>query len=579
METVKSAISNANVELLEELLINGSSKERAKVLDLTLIDGNKEIVELVLLRGVSQSSKDNALLIAIKSENLELVKVLLNYAASVINNDHSEEPPIFAAVKTANIDLVKLLCERGANVNVKIGKGRTVLAHACLYSNLKIVAILIDHGADLTCRDRFGLNPIQLTFRSGHNDKINFLLKLMESEIISAEDVNKLYLLHYAVQSRTVEEKTIDKLLQLGANVKAFRGNRNVLDCAIETGNLKIIEYLLTKGADAFSGNELLTAVCTGNLKTVKLLLQHGHDVHRGDDYSLAIAVKKGNLEMVKLLFQHGADINREIHRVSISFAVECAVAKGKVKIVKLIVDKGFSVGTTLFYAIKSSSDKKVLKLLLKEGLDPNYSIDSVPALCYAADGIYGNLEAVKLLLGHGADVNKLSDGFSSLVNANNAFYSDEMSRFLVRHIVLMVSQGLFVREELLNAVADGNEKLLEFKNKCFGEIAFLKNKKFVGSTLTYHNFLITKDVHKLATLVGNENISSVAKSVELKRKIIPIYWDLFADNFDRATSKQKDFHLIRRFFNYITPQLPFTVVSKLFHYFNREDVDILRKL
>lgn len=119
--------------------------------------GNKDIVEELLKKEVELNSIDNerktALLISIKNKNYDITKLLIEAGANVEIIDIDENTALHLAVKNGDKELVELLINKGANVNrIDLNKDTPLLLTAKLKKG-DIMDILIKNGADVTRRD------------------------------------------------------------------------------------------------------------------------------------------------------------------------------------------------------------------------------------------------------------------------------------------------------------------------------------------------------------------------------------------------------------------------------------------
>lgn len=207
-------------------------------------------------------------------------------------------------------------------------------------------------------------------------------------------------------------------------NSEIFDSRKSVLHCAIEKGNIDLIEMLLTNGAVVNIKNylgftPLHVASSYSNLKIrfemVALLLKHGADMHainkegvsplalaidysiRTDDIDLIKIflenkdkfvggnykncifwkiVKSGNLKLVKLILEYCVDVNiRYVGNNTILHLLSLKTDGSKkiLDIVELLVNRGVSTDvqnffgkTPLHYAI-SSRKKEFVKIFLNE--------------------------------------------------------------------------------------------------------------------------------------------------------------------------------------------------------------------
>jgi ankyrin repeat protein len=138
-----SAVKTGNLEKVREIIENNRLliKEASGMLLLceAIKTENVEIIRLLLAFGVEVNDEDKILYdneiplsIACYSGNLEIVQLVLDYGAII--NTCREDPeylnPLMCAVINSDLNLVKLLVERGADVNVLRAGGSSALSIA-----------------------------------------------------------------------------------------------------------------------------------------------------------------------------------------------------------------------------------------------------------------------------------------------------------------------------------------------------------------------------------------------------------------------------------------------------------------
>lgn len=175
--------------------------------------------------------------------------------------------------------------------------------------------------------------------------------------------------------------------------------------------NAATVERLLKLGADPNSRNDAnATALmwAATEMDKTKVLLSHGADVNaRSSDMRtpLMIAARKlGNSAVVKLLLDKGANPNPNPHPSAESSPLLDAASAGDPESVEMLIAKGAEVkpvGETAIFMAVTAACSKCLTLLTAKEIDKNdYS------LALADIAIAGDLNAVKTMLDHGADVN-----------------------------------------------------------------------------------------------------------------------------------------------------------------------------
>jgi ankyrin repeat protein len=99
---------------------------------------------LALLEGGARVNQDGwtALHYAAASSDLEVVQILLKHHAKVDALSPNESTPLMMAIRSANLNIVKLLVEYGANILIKNQVGMNALDFAIYYEQRDIQAYL-----------------------------------------------------------------------------------------------------------------------------------------------------------------------------------------------------------------------------------------------------------------------------------------------------------------------------------------------------------------------------------------------------------------------------------------------------
>jgi ankyrin repeat protein len=303
----------------------------------------------------------------------EVVETLLNCGLKLNAKDRCGETVLHSVSRgkqssQGGVRVAKLLLERGADVNTRRDDRQTPLHVASYFGNVEIVRLLLDHGADLdAATGNMGEKPLH---------------KVSYGKYRSQEDGVRVAQL----------------LFDRGADVNTRRNDRQTpLHLASYFGNVEIVRLLLDHGAnlDAATGNmgeKPLHKVSYGKyryqedgVRVAQLLFDRGAEVNtRGkDDWTpLHRASYYGNVEIVRLLLDHGADLDaatgnmgeKPLHQVSYG---KYRSQEDGVRVAQLLFDRGADVNT------RGKDDWTPLHLA----------------------SYYGNVEIVRLLLDHGADL------------------------------------------------------------------------------------------------------------------------------------------------------------------------------
>ncbi|KAJ7246198.1 ankyrin repeat-containing domain protein [Mycena rebaudengoi] len=276
------------------------------------------------------------------------------------------------------------------------------------------------------------ISPLLLCSEEGYIEGVR---RLLEKDV----DVNS--------QDRALEAashqghtEVVRLLLGSGADAKAVEGGK-ALQSACTNGHAEIVRLLLASGADANSpgtslGTPLQAASSHGNTDITRILLEAGADRNlEGGNYgsALAAAAMNGHIDPVRLLLANGADVNINAQdklygtRVQAGSGDQCPA-----RILGRRIAGRINERTHGHYAFTLDNGAYVDI--------PGVVGDS--ALRVAAEN--GHIEAVRLLLENGADVNPQTEGWqmgSALLAASRHGH--------MKIVQLLLDNGAGARAEL----------------------------------------------------------------------------------------------------------------------------------
>ena len=199
---------------------------------------------------------------------------------------------------------------------------------------------------------------------------------------------------------------------------------------SISSNRVKVVEFLISKGADPKAPDAMYAAVERGNLAICKLLLKHGKPAPEVAGRTLADAIKHDRLAILKYLLEQGLDANSPVIG-EIDTAVSplhYAVMSGKPDAATVLLDHGADidfmiqshgdpelfgyVGTPLHLSVSIERGLPIFRLLLERGAKPDLPTPNAgvtPLHMAAWAGPADGLEMVKELLARGADPNRRS--------------------------------------------------------------------------------------------------------------------------------------------------------------------------
>jgi ankyrin repeat protein len=118
-----------------------------------------------------------AFLLALRSENLDVARLLLDHNPDVHARDVRGYTPLHFAVRNGHLDICRILLERNAEVNSQNDDGSTAFLLALRSENLDVARLLLDHNPDVHARDVRGYTPLHFAVRNGHLDICRILLE------------------------------------------------------------------------------------------------------------------------------------------------------------------------------------------------------------------------------------------------------------------------------------------------------------------------------------------------------------------------------------------------------------------
>ncbi|KAH8826768.1 ankyrin repeat-containing domain protein [Flagelloscypha sp. PMI_526] len=389
---------------------------------------------------------------AVSAGNLATVQRLLSLATDI-----SSEPLLCLAAWNGHISICEVLLEHHGPLEYKDDNDMTPLLAASVQGYTTIVQLLLDQGADAEYRSATHGSCIEAACRTGRPELVAPFLEREKIDLnatLGARD-GPLHAAcsagHYAL-ARLLVKHGADVNLPVGLEKK----QPLFLACAAPEPNLDIIAFLLDKGADvqtASSPNSPLNEACfSGNIPLIELLLSRGakiNDKSRSQEFPLHIATVRGNLDLLRLLLRKGADPNEANGGdTALSLACRSEIALPNLEIVRCLLENGAKVlphataHTTAFERALQTGDTNLISLFLKQGA---FSEDLLRKSCTKGDlkmvrtvlenaiaipkslltnllitiaSPQENTVLVELLVRHGADVTAEHSGVTLLESA-----------------------------------------------------------------------------------------------------------------------------------------------------------------
>jgi len=341
---------------------------------------------------------------AVYNGDVAEVRRLLKAGADVAVANNYGATPMTLAAEVANTDMLKLLLEVGANADSPNPEGQTALMAVARTGNVAAAQLLLDHGATVDAKEKWG-GQTALMWASARRHPEMMRLLISKGADVNAASIDRDYQRHVTAEGRP---KSLDSG---GFTPLLYAARENCLAC---------VGVLLENKADIDlpdpdGVSPLLMAIMNANWDLAKQLIAAGADVNQWDIFGeaplltavdLRSRVDGGRasidptnatrgLQIVNLLLEHGADPNMQL-------LFKPANVRGG--------STTFTRGATALIRAATNGDLEAVKVLLAHGADATLYMADRQTPIHAA--IVGRatepqvVEMIKLLQQAGTDVN-----------------------------------------------------------------------------------------------------------------------------------------------------------------------------
>ncbi|XP_070602391.1 2-5A-dependent ribonuclease isoform X2 [Erythrolamprus reginae] len=273
---------------------------------------------------------------AVKKDNLELVRKLLEDGADINAKVEHGWTPLHSAVQRNSEEIVNFLLENRADPFAKKDNGATPFILAGVTGNVKLLKLFLDKGSDINECDINGFTAFMEAAWYGKEEALKFLYKNMADvnqrrEVDETKKAVKRGGATALMDAASHGHFDLVKILveEMGADVNICDnrdGNALIHALSEDKGRSKVREdsalYLLKNKIDASKRDidgktVLILAVERESLDIVKAILELDevdvNDADENNETALHVAVKKKNKSIVKLLCEKGARVDDDV--------------------------------------------------------------------------------------------------------------------------------------------------------------------------------------------------------------------------------------------------------------------------
>jgi len=410
---------------------------------------NKEVCQYLLKKGAALD-----LFTAIVLGMREEVAKMLKADAKLVNrtDEVRGEAPLFWAIAQGDLEMMQQLLRAHADVNAAAKDGNTPLHTACWHDNVPAIKLLIENGASVNTAGSEGDHPLHYAIRS---KKAVELLLAAKADLNPVSRTTSNYaptplgraaddgyldvaelLFQHGGKLDMISACILGKLHKVAAflaadptliNRDSPRWGRKYIRYAVENGQVKMVEFLISKGA-AVEPSLLYEAAAKGHRDMVAVLLSKGLSVNARTYGSTPLHEAAGwaRPEAVRFLIEKKADVNavdREgktplAHAVRAlpAFSRGTTVREKEESCERVIATVGLLLAAKANLRIRNYDAQTVLHVA---ATGEQYTHDDVvPRRCHAT--------VLKLLLDAGTEVDARDiHGYTPLHQAVQAGYPD----------------------------------------------------------------------------------------------------------------------------------------------------------
>ena len=434
---------------------------------------------VTVVGGVAIAAQQPALVDAARNGDTTALRALLQKRADVNAAAGDGTTALHWASFRDDLETAELLIRAGAKVNAATDLGVTPLWNASQNGSDAMVRRLLQAGADANAALLAGETPVMVASRSGYPGVVEQLIA--KGAGVNARAARGQTALMWAVAQKHPD--VVRVLLAHGADVNAKSKVWREVMAVPPHGHLEYNRAIPHGGDTA-----LMFAARVGDLTSAQLLVAAGADVNDADAWGVsatALAAHAGYGDLVDFLLEHRADANAAKAGFS---ALHAAIMRRDERMVAALLKRGADVnapvrswtptrrsskdfhfgpelvGATPFWLAARFAEPAVMRQLVKAGADATFVhhgervVDGpggtafrrrtdVTTAVMAAVGMGGGeawieidrgerealtLDAVKLALELGVDVNAANVDGRTALDAARALKYDAVARLLV---------------------------------------------------------------------------------------------------------------------------------------------------
>ena len=225
-DILKKIVYYSQIGALKQTILEGKLRNIDELLVIAIRRDNTEIVKLLIENGANvKNSNSYPLHAAVGKRNAEIVKILLEHGANPADCHKSRNYPLYTASDNGDTDIVRMLLDAGADV---YECNSNSLVRATRKGHAEITKLLIAAGAPIISRDHLAIRWAIEKMGVARNS-VNVLIDAMQfnPDYRYAYHKNILYIFSRVDEGKSNLHNSMEKY---GCSIRCENSNGNIVN-------------------------------------------------------------------------------------------------------------------------------------------------------------------------------------------------------------------------------------------------------------------------------------------------------------------------------------------------------------